>query len=130
MSDLRSITKFWDAAPLVGDIPEDAKILIGIGNNVFRVTKAELEAQVGGGGGDAVTWDTLGGKPAVIGAGATAAAARTAIGAGTGNSNLALGSTGTTAAAGNHNHDGVYATQQALADLVSRVEDLENPGDP
>lgn len=129
MSDLRSITKFWEAAPLVGDIPDDAKILVGIGNKVFRVTKAELEAQIGGGDSDPVTWDTLDGKPEVIGAGATEAAARSAIGAGTGNSNLELGSTGSTAAPGNHNHDGVYATTQALADLEARVTALENAPD-
>lgn len=43
-------------------------------------------------------WDTLEGKPTVIGAGATQAAARTAIGAGT--SNLVIGTTAGTAMAG------------------------------
>lgn len=52
--------------------------------------------------GAAVTWGSVTGKPAVIGAGADAAAARLAIGAGTGSSSLALGTSGTTAKAGDY----------------------------
>jgi|GEM_PF-1987983 len=86
----------------------------------------------------AVTWETLSGKPVVIGAGADAAAARAAIGAGTGNgtSNLALGTTAVTASAGNHNHpvtadaaSGLVAaaTVQALAVALSaRIKALED----
>ena len=59
----------------------------------------EGDPGTGGGSGDEITWGTLPGKPAVIGAGATQAAARQAIGAGT--SNLSVGTTATDAKAGN-----------------------------
>lgn len=83
-----------------------------------------------GGGGEAATWATLPGKPAVIAAGADAAAARTAIGAGTGNgtSNLAVATTapaalaaaaavgtGTTAARADHVHPLPTAAQVGAA---------------
>lgn len=59
----------------------------------------EGDPGTGGGSGDDITWGTLPGKPAVIGAGATQAAARQAIGAGT--SNLSVGTSATDAKAGN-----------------------------
>lgn len=73
-------------------IPNGVALLDGDGD----VTDAAGAKVTGGGAAD---WDSLTGKPAVIGAGADAAAARTAIGAGT--SNLAVGTTAGTAKAGN-----------------------------
>lgn len=97
---------------------------------------ADLTSIGSGGGGEVATWDTLSGKPAVIGAGADAAEARTAIGAGT--SNLSVGSAATDAAAGNHNHavtahaaSGLvaYTTVQLLAQgLSARIKALEDAG--
>lgn len=82
----------------------------------------------GGGGGEAATWATLQGKPAVIAAGADAAAARAAIGAGTGSSSLAVATTapaalaaaaavgtGTTAARADHVHPLPTAAQVGAA---------------
>ncbi|PYE89599.1 hypothetical protein [Phyllobacterium leguminum] len=67
------------------------------------------------------TWDTLGGKPAVIAAGSDQAAARTAIGAGT--SNLTIGTTAATAMAGNKepttSERGGVLQQAAMADLTA-----------
>lgn len=102
----------------------------GDGENKF----ADLPVIGGGGEGDAVTWDTLSGKPEVIAAGSDASEARTAIGAGT--SSLAIGTTASTAAAGNHNHavtadaaSGLAAAAniQALAVALSaRIKALED----
>lgn len=55
---------------------------------------------VSGGGGGAVAWSAITGKPAVIASGATQAEARTAIGAGT--SSLVVGTGATDAKAGNY----------------------------
>lgn len=68
----------------------------------------------------APTWDTLGGKPAVIAAGTSQTAARDAIGAGT--SNLQLGTGPTTAAAGDHTHS-QYATTTALTNGLAGKAD-------
>ncbi|RDI13455.1 hypothetical protein DEU38_13430 [Rhodococcus sp. AG1013] len=87
------------------------------------------------GGGAAVTWANISGKPAVVAAGADAPAARAAIGAGT--SSIALGSTASTASPGNHAHaaSAVTATaiapgtatnvQGILAELAARIAALE-----
>lgn len=75
-------------------------------------------------GGDAVSWSTLPGKPAVIAAGATQTEARTAIGAGT--SSLAIGTTATTAMAGNKvptsTQRGGVLLQSAIADLAADAD--------
>lgn len=80
----------------------------------------KLSDLVSGGGGGAVAWADITGKPAVIAAGANQAAARTAIGAGT--SNLEIGTTGTTAMAGNRAPTstirGGVLQQAAIADLT------------
>lgn len=68
---------------------------------VKNKTTNEYEEISQGGGGEAVTWTNIVGKPAIVAAGDTQVAARASIGAGTGNSNLALGTTATTALAGN-----------------------------
>lgn len=79
---------------------------------------------VPGGGGEAVTWATISGKPAVIAAGADAAAARTAIGAGT--SSLALGTTASTAKAGNYTPTSteVGNALKAKSQIAALVADL------
>lgn len=84
--------------------------------------------------GEAPTWDTIEGKPAVLAEGQTQAEARSAIGAGT--SNLSLGSTSSTAAPGDHNHaiaadaaSGLSAAanlQAAFIALSARVKALED----
>lgn len=75
-------------------------------------------------GGEAATWATLSGKPAVIAAGATQAEARTAIGAGT--SSLSIGTTAATAMAGNKvptaTQRGGVLLQNAIADLAADAD--------
>ena len=90
---------------------------------------------IGGGGGEAATWDTLADKPAVIAAGADAAAARAAIGAGT--SSLVIGTSASTAKAGNAVQTATQTTataiapgtatnvQAILAELAARITALE-----
>ena len=133
------------------DLPEVLK-----GSTAMLVAFVDADGKVielgGDGGGVAVTWATLGGKPAVIAAGADADAARTAIGAGT--SSLAVGATagaalaaaaaaGTSAEAARADHAhkrqtaaetsvsagaGVVGAtvQAAIADLAARVVVLES----
>lgn len=63
---------------------DPAAVLDGQGVGLCRFVDADGKpVDITGGGGVAVTWDDLPGKPAAIAAGADAAAARTAIGAGT-----------------------------------------------
>lgn len=129
MATFNTITHINQARPAPAELPDNALVLVEIQNDVFQVKASEL-----GGGGDAVTWGNLPGKPAVIAAGADEAAAREAIGAGT--SNLTLGSGANQAAAGNHSHafstlsgtvdDASGSNLQAiLADLAARIAAIE-----
>lgn len=74
--------------------------------------------EFGGGSGDAVQWDDIEDKPAVIAAGDDAAAARLAIGAGT--SNLAIGNTATTAMKGDTPIPAAYTNAMAQAAIKGK----------
>jgi len=70
--------------------------------------------------GEAPTWDTIEGKPAVLAEGQTQEEARSAIGAGT--SDLSLGSTSSEAAPGNHDH----AIAADVASGLASAADLQS----